>query len=71
MDTLSYKEARGFPVYSITYETLDGSIRGNTTSTDDSVVIFGLNQQIDYDITVEATTGNGANRGKHTHTKIW
>ena len=63
---LSYKEARGFPFYSITYKAFDGSSRGNTTSIDDSVVIFGLDPQIGYDITVEVTTDKGANRGNHT-----
>ena len=62
---LSYKEARGFPFY-IIYEALDGSSRGNTTSIDDSVVIFGLNPQIGYDITVDVTTDKGSIRGNHT-----
>ena len=63
---LSYKEARGFPFYIIIYEALDGSSQGNTTSTDDFVVIFGLNPQIGYNITVEVTTDRGAIRGNNT-----
>ena len=63
---LSSKEATDFPFYVIIYEVLDGSSRGNATSTDNSVMIFGLDPQIDYDITVEITTRNGTNRGKHT-----
>ena len=63
---LSYKEARGFPFYIIIHKALVGSSRGNTTSTDDSAVIFGLNPQINYDITVEVTTDKGKNRGNHT-----
>jgi hypothetical protein len=65
---LSYTEAKGFPFYIVTYAAFDGSSSGNTTSISDSAVLVGLYPAIGYKISVEVTTGNGANRGNDTST---
>ena len=65
---LSYTEVKGFPFYIVTYEALDGSSSGNITSISDSAVLVGLNPGIGYKISVEVTTGSGANRANDTST---
>ena len=56
---LSLVEARGFPLYIITYTSDDGSTTGSVNTTTSSIVITGLNQEVGYVFTVQVATGNG------------
>ena len=61
---LSYIEARGFPLYLITYTSDDGSTSGSVNTTSSSVaIITGLDPQNVYIFTVQVSTGNGQNKG--------
>ena len=60
---LSYIEARGFPLYLITYTSDDGSTSGSVNTTFSSVAITGLDPQNVYIVTVQVSTGNGNNKG--------
>ena len=60
---LSYIEARGFPLYLITYKSDDGSTSGSVNTTSSSVAITGLDHQYVYIFTVQISTGNGKNKG--------
>ena len=60
---LSYIEARGFPLYLITYTSDDGSTSGSVNTTSSSVAITGLDPQYVYIFTVQVSTGNGNNKG--------
>jgi hypothetical protein len=60
---LSYSEAKGLPLYIITYKSQDGSSVGIDNTTSSSVVIAGLNPLVGYIFTVQVTTGNGNNKG--------
>ena len=60
---LSYIEARGFPLYLITYTSDDSSTSGSTNTTSSSVAITGLDSQNVYIFAVQVSTGNGKNKG--------
>ena len=60
---LSYSEAKGLPLYIITYKPPDGSSVGLDNTTSSSIVITGLNPLVGYIFTVQVTTGNGNNKG--------
>ena len=60
---LSYFEARGFPLYLITYTSDDGSTSGSTNTSSSSVAITELDSQNVYIFTVQVSTGNGKNKG--------
>ena len=60
---LSYIEARGFPLYLITYKSDDGSTSGSVNTTSSSVAITGLDPQYVYIVTVQVSTANGKNKG--------
>ena len=60
---LSYIEARGFPLYLITYMSDDSSTFGSTNTTSSSVAITGLDSQNVYIFAVQVSTGNGKNKG--------
>ena len=62
---LSYAEARGIPIYIISYTSEDGRFTGsiNTTNSSVLIVIRGLDLHISYEFTVSVTTGNGNNAG--------
>jgi hypothetical protein len=60
---LSYSEARGLPLYIISYKPQDGSSVEIVNTSSSSVVITGLNPLVGYIFTVQVTTGNGNNKG--------
>ena len=60
---LSYSEAKGLPLYIITYKPRDGSSVGIDNTTSSSIVISGLNPLVGYIFTVQVTTENGNNKG--------
>ena len=62
---LSLTEAKGFPLYIVSYKSVDGSSKGSVNTTSSSVVITGLNYKADYIISIQVTTENGKNMG-HT-----
>ena len=71
---LSYVEARGFPLYLITYTSDDGSTSGSVNTTSSSVAITGLDSQYVYNFTVQVSTGNGKNKGDTEygeHVLLW
>ena len=63
---LSYREARGFPFYIVSYTSEDGRFSGsvNTTNSRVAIIIRGLDLQVSYLFTVSVTTGNGSNAGQ-------
>ena len=52
-------EARGFPLYIISYTSDDGAVLGSVNTTNSSVIITGLNPNIGYSFTVQVATGSG------------
>ena len=66
---LSLTEAKGFPLYIVSYKSVDGSFRGSVNTTNSSVVISGLNSKGSYIITVQVTTENGKNKGDTENSK--
>ena len=60
---LSYVEARGFPLYLITYKSDGDSTSGSVSTTSSSVAITGLDRQNVFIFTVQVSTGNGKNKG--------
>ena len=67
---LTLHEARGFPLYVVTYwpSSLNRVSRdiNSVTSTDSRVVIGGLDPTTKYSITVDVYTGNGTIKGSVT-----
>ena len=66
---LSHTEAKGFPLYIVSYKSVDGSSKGSVSTTSSSVVISGLNSKISYIISVQVTTENGKNKGDTEYSK--
>ena len=63
---LSYAEAKGFPLYIVTYTRQDGGSTGSINTTSNSVTITGLDSGGSYVISVSVTTGNGMYKGNVT-----
>ena len=63
---LSLTEARGFPLYTLSYTSNGDSSTGSVNTADSSVNIPGLDPQIGYSFTVQASTGNGNHKGPPT-----
>ena len=63
---LSYAEAKGFPLYIVTYTPRDGSSRGSINTTSNSVNLTGLDSGVSYIISVLVTTGKGMYKGDAT-----
>ena len=61
--SLSLIEARGFPLYIISYMLDSGTMRTINT-TNSSIVISGLEPKQSYTFTVQVTTGNGTHKGQ-------
>ena len=61
--SLSLTEAKGFPLYIISY-TLDNSKMRTINTTNSSIVISGLEPKQSYTFTVQVTTGNGTHKGQ-------
>ena len=59
--SLSLIEARGFPLYVISY-TLDNGTMRTINTTNARIVISGLEPKQSYTFTVQVTTGNGTNK---------
>ena len=59
--SLSLVEAKGFPLYIISY-TLDNGTMRIINTTNSSIVISGLEPKQSYTLTVQVTTGNGTNK---------
>ena len=65
---LSLVEARGFPLYIVSYSSDDGAVFSVNT-TNSSVIITGLNPNIGYSFTVQVATGSG--NGPATTSKLF
>ena len=63
---LSLTEARGFPLYILSYTSNDDSSTGSVNTTSSSVKVLGLDPQIGYLFTIQASTGNGDHTGQPT-----
>ena len=63
---LSLTEARGFPLYILSYTSNDDSSTGSVNTANSSVNISGLDQGNGYSFTVQASTGNGNHKGPPT-----
>ena len=61
-------EAKGFPLYIISYTSDDGAVLGSVNTTNSSVIITGLNPNIGYTFTVQVATGSG--KGPTTTSKF-
>ena len=59
---LSLVEARGFPLYIISY-VLDNGIMTTINTTDSRIAISGLQPKQSYTFAVQVTTGNGILKG--------
>ena len=66
---LSLTEAKGFPLYIVSYKSVDGSSRGSVNTTSSSVVISGLNSKVGYIFLVQVSTENGKNKGDIEYSK--
>ena len=66
---LSLTEARGFPLYIVSYTSIDGAVLGSVNTTNSSVIITGLNPNIGYSFTVQVVTGSG--NGPATTSKLF
>ena len=66
---LSLTEAKGFPLYIISYKSADGSSRGSVNTTRSSMVITGLSSKDGYIFLVQVTTENGNNTGDTEYSK--
>ena len=66
---LSLTEAKGFPLYIVSYKSVDGSSRGIVNTTSSSVVISGLNSKLGYFFAIQVTTKNGNNKGDNEYSK--
>ena len=56
---LSLVEARGFPLYIVSYASDDGAVFRGVNTTNSNVIITGLNLNIGYSFTVQVATGSG------------
>ena len=66
---LSLAEARGFPLYIVSYTSVDGAVLGSVNTTNSSVIITGLNPNIGYIFTIQVATGSG--NGPTTTSKLF
>ena len=66
---LSLVEARGFPLYIVSYTSDDGAFLGSVNTTNSSVIITGLNPNIGFSFTVLVATGSG--NGPVTTSKLF
>ena len=66
---LSLTEARGFPLYIVSYTSDDGAVSGSVNTTNSSVIITGLNPNIGYSFTIQVATGSG--NGLATTSKLF
>ena len=66
---LTFMEARGFPLYIVSYKSVDGSSKGSVNTTKSSVVISGLNYKVGYMFVVHVSTENGKNKGDTEYSK--
>ena len=64
----SLAEARGFPLYIVSYSADDGAVFSVST-TNSSVIITGLNPNMGYTFTVQVATGSG--NGPATTSKLF
>ena len=55
---LSYVEARGFPLYTVSYMS-DGNVMGSANTLNSSIIIPGLSPHRTYTFTIQVSTGNG------------
>ena len=60
---LSLTEAKGFPLYIVSYKSVDGSSRGSVNTTNSSVVITDINPMVGCIILIQVSTENGKNKG--------
>ena len=60
---LSLTEAKGFPLYSVSYKSVDGSSRGSVNTTNSSVVITDINPMVGCILLIQVSTENGKNKG--------
>ena len=63
---LSYAEAKGFPLYIVTYAPRDGGSTGSINTTSNSVTLTGLDARVTYVLSVLVTTGKGMYKGDTT-----
>ena len=66
---LSFTEARGFPLYIVSYTSIDGAVLGSVNTTNSGIIITGLNPKIGYIFTVQVATGSG--NGPATTSKLF
>ena len=55
---LSYVEARGFPLYNVSYMSCGDQV-GSVNTKESSVIIRGLSSHSTYTFTIRVSTGNG------------
>jgi hypothetical protein len=55
---LSYVEARGLPLYTVSYMS-DGNVMGSASTLNSSIIIPGLSQHRTYTFTIQVSTQNG------------
>ena len=60
---LSFTEAKGFPLYIVSYKSVDGSHRGSVNTTSSSVVITDINPMVGCILLIQVSTENGKNKG--------
>ena len=66
---LSLTEAKGFPLYIVSYKSVDGRSRGSINTTNSSVVINSLNSKVVHIFLIQVTTENGKNKGDTEYSK--
>ena len=66
---VSYTEAKGIPLYIISYMPDNGGTTGSVNTTNSSATFKGLNRQFGYVFAVQVTTGNGENKGDTSYGK--
>ena len=66
---LSFVEAKGLPLYIVSYKSVDGSSRGSINTSSSSVVISRLNSKVGYMFLVQVSTENGRNKGDTEYNK--
>ena len=62
-------EAKGFPLYMVSYQSVDGSSKGSVNTSSSSIVITGLNSEVVYIFVIQVTTENGKNKGNTEYSK--
>ena len=60
---LTFTEAKGFPMYIVSYKSVEGSSKGIVNTTSSSVVINSLKSKVGYIFSVQVTNENGRNKG--------